>query len=299
MESWQQKDSLPSAREKLLDNSEESAFVTTVRNRFPSLPSLWSSVASSTPNSSVDKQNKHVDKEHVCVSTDRTRREFKSIDLTTDDARESKCGLLSSEPQLIAVVGSSASSLRNVRSSLDTSAAVSASDSVAASWLSGIRSSSLALALAGSSQSDAVQSLSHTQTQTAAVKATVVNCSFVVVNKEPKMLYKIGLSETTRDAVKQSLLTPKAALPNSTDNRSVRIVLKRVDELVYLRETIFAQFPRVSLPPLPVPEAPDKAAIEEAIAANPSGSGGRIRCILWCIVMITFLIVICYFILLD
>ena len=108
MESWQQKDSLPSAREKLLDNSEESAFVTTVRNRFPSLPSLWSSVASSTPNSSVDKQNKHVDKEHVCVSTDRTRREFKSIDLTTDDARESKCGLLSSESQPIAVQWSAA-----------------------------------------------------------------------------------------------------------------------------------------------------------------------------------------------
>ena len=152
----------------------------------------------------------------------------------------------------------------------------------------------LVFVLAGSSQSDAVQSLNHTQT--AAVKATAVNCSFVVVNKEPKMLYKIGRSETTRDAVKRSLLTPKAALPNSTDNRSVRIVLKRVDELVYLRETIFAQFPRVSLPPLPVPEAPDKAAIEEAIAADPRQN--QVHFMMYCIVMIACLIVI-LFILLD
>lgn len=228
-------------------------------------PSIWGSMTTrSTPALSNDRATSR-------PPTGTTRRGFNSVDLTEDTEQgELRYDFDAALPLPIG---------RNTRNNSNSTANtdVSAEDKhLTASW----RSSRYA---SNASVGDA----SLSSVGQAAVKATVVDCSFVVVHKEAKMLYKIGLSESA-DVVKRATSGPVSisnSAPSNNDNRSVRIVLKRVDEVIYLRETIFAQFPQVSLPPLPTPVLPDKAEIEQAVARETGNAGIRIRYVVLLVVI--------------
>ena len=81
-----------------------------------------------------------------------------------------------------------------------------------------------------------------------AIKVVVADCYCILVNNEYKMIYKLAIHDKNNISEEESVQMKNSNNSNALCERSfVRIISKRLDELVYLRMQILSEYPHIPI----------------------------------------------------
>ena len=106
-----------------------------------------------------------------------------------------------------------------------------------------------------------------------AIKVVVADCYCILVNNEYKMIYKLAIHDKNNITDEESLQMKSVNNSNLSDRSFVRIISKRLDELVYLRMQILSEFPHI--PVSPAPAALPATSLNELLAFPIAGTFGK------------------------